>query len=59
MAGMRKSITLDEKIEKAQEAVEKAKARYTSRSKSHLSEKKSGSTGSNRKCILSGNENET
>ena len=28
MAGMRKSITLDEKIEKAQEAVEKAKARY-------------------------------
>ena len=52
MAGMRKSITLDEKIEKAQEAVEKAKARYTSRSKSHLSEKKSGSTGSNRKCIL-------
>ena len=28
MAGMRKSITLDEKIEKAQEAVGKAKARY-------------------------------
>ena len=28
MAGIRKSITLDEKIEKAQEAVEKAKARY-------------------------------
>ena len=28
MAGTRKTITLDEKIEKAQEAVEKTKARY-------------------------------
>ena len=28
MARTRKTITLDEKIEKAQEAVEKAKARY-------------------------------
>ena len=28
MAGTRKTITLDEKIEKAQDTVEKAKARY-------------------------------
>ena len=28
MAGTRKTITLDEKIEKTQEAVEKTKARY-------------------------------